>query len=218
MRPPLGVVTHTGKQGLRGGCVIVVDLFIHDRVTVTDAPVAFFRFQSDRLGVKTRTTQQRALAVLLTIEVRQQAHGVRWIVHVDRGVGIGPDHNHSKSRVGDRHHTDSHDQPLQEAVAGTPGVAQAIPQHAAKQQKHQNQTAVKGQAQAVDHEQVKGCPQAGNAGYDEKLNTDDKGDTNTRGDQGVEFGRVLCFFKVVEQRQRREGQQAEQVYPDGQGH
>ncbi len=117
LRAPLRIVAHTREQGFAGRRVVVVDLFIHDFIPVADTAPTLFGDDADGFGIEARPAEQGAFAVLFAVEVRKHPRGVGRVVHIDRRVGISPDHHHSESHVGYNGHAKRHCQALQQAVA-----------------------------------------------------------------------------------------------------
>ena len=161
--------------------------------------------------------RQRTVAVLLAAEVAQQRKQVLGVVFIHRRVGRRTNHDGGERAVAQEHH--GHAQ--REGVDGPPPFLARHHQEAHNQRHEQREVhqrpGVEAHAEVVDEEQLKAARQL-NRALDERLLHKPKQGDGHRPCDGEALPRERVIAEIVHHGDGRDGQQVEQVHPDGQSH
>lgn len=162
--------------------------------------------------------EQRAVAVLVAVEHRQQRVGVVGVVGVHGRVGRGADRHRG---VGGEAHED-HRHAEQHRVERRPPGAVCPPRgpaHAAdERQREERDARVDGQPQRVDEREVDHRPDVDRVGDDDVVDEDQDGPGGERGDGRAAPRDAVVLAEVVDEDQRGDGQQVEDMHADREPH
>ena len=196
--------------------------------------------------------QERAAAVLVTVEHRQQRMRVVGVVGVHRRVGCGPDGHRGVGREADEDHRGREQQDVQHGRQGVAalrdkqngqqrdgrhasviGDAEQHAQHDAalavglprspahpddQRQGEEHHARVGGQPERIDEQRVDLCADPYRVGDDDVVHEQQGGaGDECRVDHALE-GHLLGLAEVVDEGQRRDGEQVEDVHADREAH
>src|ERR1700730_8555017 len=103
---PLGIVdVPNPREPMDVVGVVVIGDFLSDHIIFAGMGVFVIAvanlFGPGRAGGKIGATENRPLAILGTIEVAYEVDGVVYVLHIDRGAGIGADKDHAVRGIAD---------------------------------------------------------------------------------------------------------------------
>ena len=162
--------------------------------------------------------QQRAVAVLVAVEHRHQRMGVVGVVAVHRRVGRGADCYRGVGREADQNHCRREQDDVPDHLALAVGVPRGPAQAADQRQCEEHHARVDGQAQRVDEEKVEHRPDVDRVGDDDVVDEQKDGPGDQGGVNDAFEGYLFGFAEVVDEHQRRNGQQVEDVDADRKAH
>ena len=87
------VMTHAREQYFIIIIENIIRLAVNDFIFITYPTITIFRYLVNWTCIELRSKQQRTITILLTIEVRNQANRISWIVHIYRWIGIRANQN-----------------------------------------------------------------------------------------------------------------------------
>ena len=162
--------------------------------------------------------QQRPVTVLVAVEHRHQCVGIVGVVAVHRRVGGGTDRHRSVGREPDEDHGRREQDDVPHDLAFAVCVPRS-PAHAADQRQcEEHHARVDGQPQRVDEEKVEHRPDVDRVGDDDVVDEDQDGARDQRGVDDALESHLLRRAEIVDEHQRRDGQQVEDVHADRQSH
>ena len=165
-----------------------------------------------------RAVQQRAVAVLVAVQERQQGVGVVGVVGVHRRVRRGADGHRGVGRVADENHgrreQDDVEQHAAPSVGGPCGPSQADDQR----QREERDARVDRQAERVDEQRVDLRPDPDGVGDDDVVDEDDHRPGHERREGDASPGHRGGLAEVVDEDQRGDAEQVEDVHADRESH
>ena len=162
--------------------------------------------------------EQRAVAVLVAVEQRQQREGVVGVVGVHRRVGRGADRHRGVGGVADEHHGRRQQDEVQHDAPPAVEVPGAPAQPEDQRQREDDHTRVDGQSERVDEKEVDHRSGVDRVGDDDVVDEDQDGARDQRGVDDALESHLLRRAEIVDEHQRRDGQQVEDVHADRQSH
>ena len=163
------------------------------------------------------TVEKRPIAVLLTVEVVLEREDIIRAVLIHRCICIGADHEGCVRTItdqDDRYHQYGCVRPTPFTFAGVPDspYQQSYGQHDSNRQ-----TGIERTAETVDEQQFEPT-EHGRIARDDTIEDDQE--YRTRSEEGIEesFPRELVLTEVINESDRRDGQQVQQVDTDGETH
>ena len=157
---------------------------------------------------------ERSIAILLAVQIGEQRKQIFWIVLVHGWIRGTANNNHGKSGVANQHH----DHPQNEGVGGNP-IFHLRPPNGERQESNEHgcidhDTRIEPHPQVIHKKQLEFASQIHNAFDQSFLNKaqDSYGDSSCNQQP---FPRKFMPLEIVHQRNGRNGQQIQQVNPNG---
>ena len=197
---------------LRGAALLHHAVALHPRGLPVEVGLVQVRGAVPKL-----TRRQGTVPVLLPAEVAQQRKQVLGIVFIHRRVGRRTNHDRGERTVAEQHH--GHAQ--REGVDGPPSFLAGHHQKPHNQRHEQREVhqspGVETHAEVVDEEQLK-APCQLNRTFDQRLLHKPEQRNGHRTGDGQALPREVVIAEVIHHGDGRNGQQVEQVHPDGKAH
>ena len=197
---------------LRGAALLHHAVALHPRRLPVEVGLVQVRGAVPKL-----TRRQGTVPVLLTAEVAQQREQVLGVVFIHRRVGRRTNHDRGERAVAQEHHG----HPQREGVDGPPSFLARHHQEAHNQRHEQREVhqrpSVEAHAEVVDEEQLKAARQLDRT-LDKRLLHKPEQSDGHRPSDGEALPRERVIAEIVHHGDGRDGQQVEQVHPNGQPH
>ena len=177
----------------------------------------FFLVAFGRCGV-IGAQQQRTVAVLVAVEHRQQCVRVVGVVAVHRRIGRGADRHRRVRREADEHHRRREQDDVPDDLAFAVGVPCGPAAAQNQRQREEHDARIDGQAERIDEKEIDHRPDIDRVGDDDVVDEEQDGARDQRGVDHAFEGHLLRLTEIVDEYQRRNGQQVEDVHADRKAH
>ena len=169
-------------------------------------------------GRELGTVEQRFVAVLVAVEQRIEGERIAWVVAVHRGIGRRADRNRCVGRVADEDHQRREQHEIEHRAPFFMGEIYADAERSQQGHYEEHEARIDGQPQRVDEEEVEQGADIDRMGNDDAVDENKNRARNEGADRDTLEGDALCFAEIVDEYQRGNGQQVEDVHADRKPH
>ena len=216
------VAPHAGEDA---GMLFAVDIFLgmcgHNIAVLSALALSAYVFFISVLDVDWGSGgielagEERCRAVLLAAEVCAHRHGILRGVLVERGVGVGADHEDEECRIADHQHGESQNAGIDDGFALLPCEPQSPHHQRGQQGEEEDGAAVERQAEGVDEEHIDGRVDIHYAGNDSPQDDSEDDHRQQAGDDESFPSGLWPFLEVDDVEDGGHRQQVQQVDSDG---
>ncbi len=171
-------------------------------------------FRSGEIGPH----NQRTIAILIAVEQRQQSLRIARVIGVHRRIGRSADRHRSVGRIADKNHRDTKQQRIPHDMALRVGPPCEISHATDKSQREDRHARIDRQPQDVDEEDVDHRTYPDRVGNNQVVDDDQHGASDQESHADAFERRALGTAEIVDECQRRNGQQIEDMHTDRQAH
>ena len=169
-------------------------------------------------GRELGTVEQRFVSVLVAVEQRIEGERIARVVAVHRGIGRRADRDRSVGTVSQQDHRGGQQQRVPHHAAAAVGVPHAPPEQGEERQCEEGDARVDRQAERVDEQRVDLRPDPDGVGDDDVVDEDDHRPGHERREGDASPGHRGGLAEVVDEDQRGDAEQVEDVYADREAH
>src|SRR5690554_4903401 len=219
---PVVATVHTGKECGGGFIKFVSRPVVYNLITIAllhinRTPLILF----DGVPVEGRIVilsgEERTVAVLLTIKVTHQGKDIFRRVLIHGWIGDRANNDQRKRGITQYNHGNTGKNGIHYRLVVDIGVVDAVNESPHQQKSIHPHSTVEGQAPAVNKQQLEPGSHLYHAGNDAVKNDPQNEKGQRQGFDGI-TGRYFILFIIIDHRNGRNGQEVQQVHPNGESH
>src|SRR5690554_2278390 len=219
---PVVATVHTGEKGGGGFIKFVSRPVVYNLITL----VAFYINRATLIPVNSLPIQRRIviltrkegpITILLAIEVTHQGKDIFRRVLIHGWIGDRANNDQRKRGITQYNHGNTGKDGIHYRLVVDIGVVDAINESPHQQKGIHSHPTVEGQAPTVDKQQLEPGSHLYHAGNDAVKNDAQNEKGQRQGLDGI-TGRYFILFIIIDHRNGRNGQEVQQVHPNGESH
>src|SRR5690554_3088734 len=219
---PVVATVHTGEEGGGGFIKFVRRAVVYNLITL----VAFYINRATLIPVNSLPIQRRIviltrkegpITILLAIEIAHQGKDILGRVLVHGWIGHRANNDHGEGRIAHHYYRDAGKNGIHYRLVVDIGVVDAVNESTHQQKSIHPHSTVEGQAPAVDKQQLEPGSHLDDSRNDAVKNDPQNEKGQRQGFDGI-TGRYFILFIIIDHRNGRNGQEVQQVHPNGESH